>query len=190
MKMSTSKQTKCMVSLRYGIHKRPNLETKAHPLRSWILLTLPSPPFLIKNNSVLVPWSPDHTGSIMQSQLVCVQVLALLCTSFWLTSEAKRVEPMRNYRIDLQQPPETRWREVLSDYNSSVPMILDYFESMVNTTYSSWSPVPLFTLAYRLPKKCLQWLKWSWEMLTATSASWARRWEVWLSIGRSILALW
>lgn len=73
----------------------------------------------------------------MQSQLVCVQALALLCTSFWLTSEAKNVEPMRNYRIDLQQPPETRWREVLSDYNSSVPMILDYFESMVNTTYSS-----------------------------------------------------
>lgn len=73
----------------------------------------------------------------MQSQLVCVQALVLLCTSFWLTSEAKNVEPMRNYRIDLQQPPETRWREVLSDHNSSVPMILDYFESMVNTTYSS-----------------------------------------------------
>ncbi|XP_065911748.1 N-acylethanolamine-hydrolyzing acid amidase-like [Dysidea avara] len=44
--------------------------------------------------------------------------------------EARSVE-MRRYTIDLSISPEQRWRHVLSDYNSSVPLVIDYFQSMV-----------------------------------------------------------
>ena len=70
------------------------------------------------------------TMSAMQSTIAAV---LLVCLVWPVASEAaRRAEPMLQYRVDLQQPPETRWREILSHYNDSVPLILDYFYSLVS----------------------------------------------------------
>ncbi len=40
--------------------------------------------------------------------------------------------PMKKYKVDLDQSPDKRWLPLLSDYNSSVPLIIKYFEQQVN----------------------------------------------------------
>ena len=66
----------------------------------------------------------------MQSSVFAVLLVYLLWPA--ATSDAaRRAVPMLTYSVDLQQPPETRWREILSHYNDSVPLILDYFENLV-----------------------------------------------------------
>lgn len=39
--------------------------------------------------------------------------------------------PMRKFKLDLNEPPEKRWLPILSVYNSSGPLILDYFNNKV-----------------------------------------------------------
>lgn len=39
--------------------------------------------------------------------------------------------PMKTFTVDLDRQPEERWLEVLTVYNSSVPLIIDYFKHMV-----------------------------------------------------------
>lgn len=39
--------------------------------------------------------------------------------------------PMKKYKVDLNQPPKERWLPILSVYNSSGPLILDYFKNVV-----------------------------------------------------------
>ena len=44
---------------------------------------------------------------------------------------AARTEPMRKFTVDLDKPPEERWIDILSHYNSSVPAIIKYFDQEV-----------------------------------------------------------
>ena len=44
---------------------------------------------------------------------------------------SSRVEPMRNFTVDLDQQPDKRWLEILSVYKSSVPLIIEYFKNQV-----------------------------------------------------------
>jgi len=64
----------------------------------------------------------------------------LIC---FVQCEARSVE-MKHYTIDVSMPPEQRWHHVLSDYNSSVPLVIEYFQSMVtaNTYYLYIIQVP------------------------------------------------
>lgn len=43
----------------------------------------------------------------------------------------ERVEPMKKYTLDLDKKPEERWLSILSVYNASVPLIIDYFHHQV-----------------------------------------------------------
>lgn len=43
---------------------------------------------------------------------------------------------MKRYTIDLSMPPKMRWNHVLSDYNSSVPLVIKYFQSEVCHRYT------------------------------------------------------
>ena len=45
---------------------------------------------------------------------------------------AARTEPMRKFTVDLDKPPEERWIDILSHYNSSVPAIIKYFDQEVS----------------------------------------------------------
>lgn len=50
------------------------------------------------------------------------------------TYGARHAVPMKTYKLDLNDPPETRWNHIMEHYLSSLPLIIDYFDSMV----SSW----------------------------------------------------
>lgn len=56
----------------------------------------------------------------------------LLGALLWVAGEGRLAVPMRHFSLDLQLPPEERWRDILSQYNSSVPDIISYFEGTVN----------------------------------------------------------
>jgi len=56
--------------------------------------------------------------------------LASFLLAYLVQCEARSVE-MKRYTIDLSISPKQRWRRVLSDYNSSVPLVIEYFQSMV-----------------------------------------------------------
>ena len=68
----------------------------------------------------------------MQGGMAFVSFL-LVC---FVQCEARSAE-MKHYTIDLSIPPEQRWRHVLSEYNSSVPLVVEYYQSLVtaNTYY-------------------------------------------------------
>lgn len=38
---------------------------------------------------------------------------------------------MKRYTVDLSMPPKLRWNHVLSDYNSSVPLVIKYFQTEI-----------------------------------------------------------
>ena len=44
---------------------------------------------------------------------------------------AKGAVPMKKYVVDLDKPPEERWIPILSDYKTSVPLIIEYFNNQV-----------------------------------------------------------
>jgi len=71
---------------------------------------------------------------------VALFTFVLICL---VQCEARSVE-MKHYTIDLSISPEQRWRHVLSDYNSSVPLVIDYFQSMVTTNCIAYIYSPLF----------------------------------------------
>ena len=41
---------------------------------------------------------------------------------------------MKRYTINLDLPPEERWLELLSEYKSSVPLIIQYFNQSVSAS--------------------------------------------------------
>ena len=43
----------------------------------------------------------------------------------------RRVVPIKEFNVDINDPPRTRWNHVLSHYNSSVPLLIKYCESEV-----------------------------------------------------------
>ncbi len=47
----------------------------------------------------------------------------------------KGAVPMRKFTVDLDKPPEERWVELISNYKSSVPLIVDYFDQEVGSTF-------------------------------------------------------
>lgn len=60
-------------------------------------------------------------------------LLLLACVApLWGTIDhLKRSVPMKKFTVDLDKPPEDRWLELISNYNSSVPLIVDYFDQEV-----------------------------------------------------------
>ena len=52
------------------------------------------------------------------------------CTSA-VESGAGRAVPLKKYTVDLDQPPEKRWLPILQEYNSSLPLIINYFNNEV-----------------------------------------------------------
>ena len=67
----------------------------------------------------------------------------LLCSCSVATdapSGSHSLVPMAKYQVDLDQTPKERWLPLLEDYTGSVPLILEYFRSLVRT--------PLYSTIY------------------------------------------
>lgn len=64
----------------------------------------------------------------MQKLIGCF--LLALC-SFLVVNGARQATPMRTFTVDLNDPPETRWNHVLEPYLSSMPLAVEYFDSLV-----------------------------------------------------------
>jgi hypothetical protein len=52
--------------------------------------------------------------------------------------------PMKNYTVDLDLPPEKRWDSILQEYNSSVPLLMDYFNDEVDMQLVVSAMQPVF----------------------------------------------
>ena len=50
---------------------------------------------------------------------------------FLVANGARQAIPMKTYKVDLNEPPETRWNHVLEPYLASIPLVMDYFNSLV-----------------------------------------------------------
>lgn len=61
---------------------------------------------------------------------VSLALLLLLALAHGTLSKNSAV-PMQKFTIDLDKPPEERWIELISHYNSSVPAIIKYFDQEV-----------------------------------------------------------
>lgn len=59
------------------------------------------------------------------------------------------VEPMRKFTVDLDKPPEERWIDILSHYNSSVPAIVEYFDQEVR--------ICVIKAIYSVKKSFIKW---------------------------------
>ena len=56
----------------------------------------------------------------------------LLCYCVVRASTApSNLVPMVKYQLDLDQPPKERWVPILENFKGSVPLILEYFRSIV-----------------------------------------------------------
>lgn len=81
----------------------------------------------------------------MQMLIVCFLSFASLVI---VTNGARQAIPMKSYRIDLNDPPETRWNHILQPYLPSIPLVVDYFDSLVSKlfgiSYNSLSRYYLF----------------------------------------------
>ena len=56
-------------------------------------------------------------------------LVSLLC--FGVVVHARKAVPMNTFKLDLNVPPEERWKHIIETYHSSVPLIVDYFNSLV-----------------------------------------------------------
>ena len=56
-------------------------------------------------------------------------LVSLLCVG--VVVHARKAEPMNTFKLDLNVPPEERWKHIIEIYHSSVPLIVDYFNSLV-----------------------------------------------------------
>lgn len=56
-------------------------------------------------------------------------LVSLLC--FGVVVHARKAVPMNTFKLDLNVPPEERWKHIIETYHSSVPLIVDYFNSLI-----------------------------------------------------------
>lgn len=57
-------------------------------------------------------------------------IITCIAVVYFVQCETRSVE-MKRYTIDLSMPPKVRWNHVLDDYNSSVPLVINYFQAEV-----------------------------------------------------------
>ena len=61
-------------------------------------------------------------------------LLLFLCASSLvpLVADGERgAVPMKKFTVDLDKPPQERWIDLISHFNSSVPYIVQYFDQLV-----------------------------------------------------------
>ncbi len=62
-----------------------------------------------------------------------LQIFFLVAAGLFLAANgARHAVPMKTYRVDLDDPPETRWNHVMEPYLPSLPLVLDYFNTLVS----------------------------------------------------------
>ena len=62
-----------------------------------------------------------------------LQIFFLVAASlFPAANGARHAVPMKSYQVDLNDPPETRWNHVMEPYLPSIPLVLDYFNTLVS----------------------------------------------------------
>lgn len=80
----------------------------------------------------------DSAVKMMTSVLLaCVVILCVHGQSVRTGSIGPRerdnsLVPMRKYAVDLDKSPKERWISILSDYKTSVPLIIEYFNNIVS----------------------------------------------------------
>ena len=78
----------------------------------------------------------DHTYAMAVRRVLIIVVLSVFCGALPITEGAGRAVPMKKFTVDLDKPPQERWIDLISHYTTSVPLIVDYFDQQVSTTYS------------------------------------------------------
>lgn len=104
----------CSSQLRNAVRPYTNCEHGACALSRFHVTSRSAPP-------------PYMAGKMAR---VLPALLLLLAFAHGTLSKNNAV-PMQKFTIDLDKPPEERWLELLSHYNSSVPAIVKYFDQQV-----------------------------------------------------------
>ena len=79
----------------------------------------------------------------MAACVASVILLLLSCScSVWAGSAPSSLVPTVKYQVDLDQPPMERWRPILKDFTGSVPLVLEYFRSIVRARAAA-TPLPV-----------------------------------------------
>ena len=62
-------------------------------------------------------------------------ILLLICASSLVplvVNGERGAVPMKKFAVDLDKPPQERWIDLISHFNSSVPYIIQYFDQLVH----------------------------------------------------------
>ena len=109
-------------------------------------------------------------------------VVCFVFAACFVPCQARSVE-MKRYTIDLSESPKTRWNHVLSDYNSSVPLVIKYFQNEVTC-------IRVFLLSGDVPHPHRYLLKlysycWRelWQILIILWVNWGKNFAELQSIG-------
>lgn len=70
--------------------------------------------------------------------------IVLLCSGLQsvasdiLTNHHSKMVQTVKYQVDLDRPPKERWLPILEDFTSSVPLMLEYYHSIVRLYAYRW----------------------------------------------------
>ena len=85
----------------------------------------------IRHNCHVIAPHPEPRPLSNMAACLWSSVLLLCYCAVRVSTAPENLVPTVKYRVDLDQPPKERWVPILENFKGSVPLILEYFRSIV-----------------------------------------------------------